>query len=40
MLPIFLIFEVKKIHPENIAIKGHKIVFFWKNVPKPIQAGH
>jgi hypothetical protein len=40
-LAIFLIFEVKKIRPENIAIKGQgiKIVFFRKNVPKPIQAG-
>ncbi len=30
ILAIYWIFEVKKIHPENIAIKGHEIVFFGK----------
>jgi hypothetical protein len=39
-LVIFWIFEVKKIRPENIAIKGHKNCIFLKNVPKPIQAGY
>jgi hypothetical protein len=33
-------FEVKKICPENIAIKGHKNCIFLENVPKPIQAGY
>jgi hypothetical protein len=39
-LAIYCIFEVKKIHSQNIAIKWHKNCIFLKNGPKPIQAGH
>jgi hypothetical protein len=39
-LAIYLIFEVKKICPENIPIKWHKNCIFLFNGPKPIQAGH
>ncbi len=36
---IYWIFEVKKIRPQNIAIKWQKNGIFFYG-PKPIQAGH
>jgi hypothetical protein len=39
-LEINLIFEVKKVHLQNIAINWHKNCIFFFNGPKPIQTGH
>jgi hypothetical protein len=36
----FIDFEVKKIRPQNIAIKWHKNCIFFLSGPKPIQEGH